>query len=67
MSLITTDYNNALSHAYRNAEEHGWPMEIYSRLISVNYEFIQQFVSTPNISDEIPDDWKLEVIIGIAE
>lgn len=71
MSLVTNDYNHALSYAYNKAAEYGIPMEVYSRIR--NSEEIEhftdtdlQYIATPNISDEIPDNWKLEVVIGIV-
>ena len=73
MSLITADFDHALSYAYNKAAEHGIPMEIYSRprvyISEIDHDTDVeelQFIATPNISDEMPDNWTLQVVIGIA-
>jgi hypothetical protein len=72
MSLITSNLDHALSYAYTKASEYGVPMEIYSRPLFYSVDIDDdsdisdlQYIATPNISDEMPDHWTLEVVIGI--
>lgn len=74
MSLITADFTRALQYAYDKAAEYGVAMEIYSRPLFYSVDIDDesdvedlQFIATPNISDELPDNWTLQVVIGIAE
>lgn len=73
MSLLTSDFDNALAYAYNKAAEYGISMEVYSRPRIYNVSIDDdtdieelQFIATPNISDEMPDNWTLQVVIGIA-
>lgn len=74
MSLLTTDYDHALSYAYKKAAAHHIPMEIYSRPLVYVAEIDNdtdiddlQFIVTPNINLEIPDNWTLHAVIGISD
>lgn len=73
MSLITSDYAQAVEYAYHRSNLDKVAMGVYSRPFCFDVDIDtetdiedKQYIVTPNISEEVPDHWTLEYIIGAS-